>query len=54
MTESKGALRKAALLDAAEEVLVTKGNANAAMRDFATAAGVRIGTCSITSLRGQT
>ncbi|WP_454809455.1 TetR/AcrR family transcriptional regulator [Paenarthrobacter nitroguajacolicus] len=43
MTESKGALRKAALLDAAEEVLVTKGNANAAMRDFATAAGVRIG-----------
>ncbi|MGF6834741.1 AcrR family transcriptional regulator [Paenarthrobacter sp. TE4293] len=43
MTESKGALRKAALLDAAEEVLVTKGNANAAMRDFAAAAGVRIG-----------
>lgn len=43
MIESKGALRKAALLDAAEEVLVTKGNANAAMRDFAAAAGVRIG-----------
>ncbi len=43
MTESKGVLRKAALLDAAEEVLVTKGNANAAMRDFAAAAGVRIG-----------
>ncbi|GGJ32508.1 TetR/AcrR family transcriptional regulator [Paenarthrobacter histidinolovorans] len=43
MTESKGALRKAALLDAAEEVLVTKGNANAAMRDFAAAAGVRVG-----------
>ncbi|MCT9870612.1 TetR/AcrR family transcriptional regulator [Paenarthrobacter aurescens] len=43
MTESKGALRKAALLDAAEDVLVTKGNANAAMRDFAAAAGVRIG-----------
>ncbi|GAA3273425.1 TetR/AcrR family transcriptional regulator [Paenarthrobacter aurescens] len=43
MTESKGALRKAALLDAAEQVLVTKGNANAAMRDFAAAAGVRIG-----------
>ncbi|WP_017198403.1 TetR/AcrR family transcriptional regulator [Arthrobacter sp. M2012083] len=43
MTESKGALRKAALLDAAEEVLVTKGNANSAMRDFAAAAGVRIG-----------
>lgn len=43
MTESKGALRKVALLDAAEEVLVTKGNANAAMRDFAAAAGVRIG-----------
>ncbi|MFE4194302.1 TetR family transcriptional regulator [Paenarthrobacter sp. NPDC056912] len=43
MTESKGALRKAALLDAAEEVLVTRGNANAAMRDFAAAAGVRIG-----------
>ncbi|MDR6437903.1 AcrR family transcriptional regulator [Paenarthrobacter nicotinovorans] len=43
MTESKGALRKAALLDAAEEVLVSKGNANAAMRDFAAAAGVRIG-----------
>ncbi|MDI2036644.1 TetR/AcrR family transcriptional regulator [Paenarthrobacter nitroguajacolicus] len=43
MTETKGALRKAALLDAAEEVLVTKGNANAAMRDFAAAAGVRIG-----------
>ncbi|PRB37214.1 TetR family transcriptional regulator [Arthrobacter sp. MYb23] len=43
MTESKGALRKAALLDAAEAVLVTKGNANAAMRDFAAAAGVRIG-----------
>lgn len=43
MTETKGALRKAALLDAAEEVLVTRGNANAAMRDFAAAAGVRIG-----------
>ncbi|MBT2584913.1 TetR/AcrR family transcriptional regulator [Arthrobacter sp. ISL-95] len=43
MTESKGALRKAALLDAAENVLVTKGNANAAMRDFAAAAGVSIG-----------
>lgn len=43
MTESKGALRKAALLDAAQQVLVTKGNANAAMRDFAAAAGVRIG-----------
>lgn len=43
MTESKGALRRAALLDAAEEVLVTKGNANAAMRDFAAAAGVRVG-----------
>ncbi|MGJ3191535.1 TetR/AcrR family transcriptional regulator [Paenarthrobacter nitroguajacolicus] len=43
MTESKGALRKVALLDAAEDVLVTKGNANAAMRDFAAAAGVRIG-----------
>jgi len=43
MTESKGALRKAALLEAAENVLVTKGNAHAAMRDFAAAAGVSVG-----------
>ncbi len=43
MTASKGELRKIALLDAAEHVLVTSGNANATMRNFATAANVRIG-----------
>jgi AcrR family transcriptional regulator len=43
MTGNKGALRQAAILDAAEEVLVTKGNAGSAMRDFAAAAGVRVG-----------
>lgn len=40
MTPSKGAARAAALLDAAEQVLTTQGNANSAMRDFAAAAGV--------------
>ncbi|ALV41400.1 TetR family transcriptional regulator [Pseudarthrobacter sulfonivorans] len=43
MTGNKGALRQAALLDAAEEVLAAKGNAGSAMRDFAAAAGVRVG-----------
>ncbi|WP_092804563.1 TetR/AcrR family transcriptional regulator [Rhodococcus globerulus] len=43
MTPTKGAIRAAALLDAAEQVLTTQGNANAAMRDFAAAAGVRVG-----------
>jgi AcrR family transcriptional regulator len=43
MTGNKGALRQATLLDAAEEVLAAKGNAGAAMRDFAAAAGVRVG-----------
>ncbi|WP_427017514.1 TetR/AcrR family transcriptional regulator [Pseudarthrobacter sp. P1] len=43
MTPGKGALRKAALLEAAEFVLVTSGNANATMRNFAAAANVRVG-----------
>lgn len=43
MTSSKGAQRQAELLDAAESVLTTRGNANAALRDFAAEAGVRIG-----------
>lgn len=43
MTPSKGAARAEALLDAAEQVLATQGNANSAMRDFAAAAGVRVG-----------
>ncbi|RVW10493.1 TetR/AcrR family transcriptional regulator [Prescottella agglutinans] len=43
MTSSKGAQRQADLLDAAERVLATRGNANAALRDFAAEAGVRIG-----------
>ncbi|WP_433611160.1 TetR/AcrR family transcriptional regulator [Prescottella agglutinans] len=43
MTSSKGAQRQAELLDAAERVLTTRGNANAALRDFAAEAGVRIG-----------
>ncbi|MET0977699.1 MAG: TetR/AcrR family transcriptional regulator [Paeniglutamicibacter terrestris] len=43
MTGNKGALRQAAILDAAVEVLSTKGNAGSAMRDFAAAAGVRVG-----------
>ncbi|MEV4249983.1 TetR/AcrR family transcriptional regulator [Streptosporangium canum] len=43
MTSTKGAQRQAELLDAAERVLTTRGNANAALRDFAAEAGVRIG-----------
>ena len=43
MSPAKGAARAAALLDAAEHVLTTQGNANSAMRDFAAAAGVRVG-----------
>ncbi|OYD67161.1 TetR/AcrR family transcriptional regulator [Rhodococcus sp. OK302] len=43
MTLSKGAARAAAILDAAEEVLITAGNAHSAMRDFAAAAGIRVG-----------
>lgn len=43
MTGNKGALRQTAILDAAEEVLAFKGNAESAMRDFAAAAGVRVG-----------
>ncbi|MEU0477580.1 TetR/AcrR family transcriptional regulator [Streptosporangium sp. NPDC006013] len=43
MTSTKGAQRQAELLDAAERVLTTRGNANAALRDFAAEASVRIG-----------
>lgn len=43
MTATKGELRREALLEAAEHVLVTSGNANATMRNFASAADVRIG-----------
>jgi len=43
MTANKGELRRAAILEAAEHVLVTSGNANATMRNFAAAANVRIG-----------
>lgn len=43
MTSAKGELRRIALLDAAEHVLVTSGNANATMRNFAAASNVRIG-----------
>ena len=43
MTPTKGELRRIALLDAAEHVLVTSGNANATMRNIAAASDVRIG-----------
>lgn len=43
MTGTKGELRREALLEAAEHVLVTSGNANATMRNFAAASNVRIG-----------
>lgn len=43
MTGTKGELRREALLEAAEHVLVTAGNANATMRNFAAASNVRIG-----------
>lgn len=43
MTATKGDLRRAALLEAAEQVLVSSGNANATMRNFADAANVRLG-----------
>jgi AcrR family transcriptional regulator len=43
MTATKGNLRREALLEAAERVLVTSGNASATMRNFAAAANVRIG-----------
>ncbi|WP_072687133.1 TetR/AcrR family transcriptional regulator [Rhodococcus marinonascens] len=43
MISSKGAQRQTELLDAAERVLTARGNANAALRDFAAEAGVRIG-----------
>ena len=43
MTATKGELRREALLEAAEQVLITSGNANATMRNFAAAANVRIG-----------
>ena len=43
MTPTKGELRRIALLDAAERVLVTSGNANATMRNIAAASDVRIG-----------
>ena len=43
MTATKGELRRDALLEAAEHVLVTSGNANATMRNFAAASNVRIG-----------
>ncbi|MBG6084392.1 TetR/AcrR family transcriptional regulator [Zhihengliuella flava] len=40
---TKGELRRESLLDTAEHVLVTAGNANASMRSFAAAADVRMG-----------
>lgn len=43
MMAAKGELRREALLEAAEHVLVTSGNANATMRNFAAASNVRIG-----------
>lgn len=43
MTPTKGELRRIALLNAAERVLVTSGNANATMRNIAAASDVRIG-----------
>lgn len=43
MTATKGELRRIALLDTAEHVLVTSGNANATMRNFADASNVRLG-----------
>ncbi|WP_026554949.1 TetR/AcrR family transcriptional regulator [Arthrobacter sp. 35W] len=43
MTPGKGELRRAELLEAAEGVLVTAGNANATMRNVAEAANVRLG-----------
>ncbi|MGV9734925.1 TetR/AcrR family transcriptional regulator [Rhodococcus aetherivorans] len=43
MISTKGGQRQAELLDAAERVLTTRGNADASLRDFAAAAGVRIG-----------
>jgi len=39
----QGSIRRTSLLDAAETVLVAKGNANASLRTIADAAGVRIG-----------
>ncbi|SEE38419.1 DNA-binding transcriptional regulator, AcrR family [Arthrobacter alpinus] len=43
MTATKGELRRASLLDAAEHVLVTLGNANATMRNIAAESDVRLG-----------
>lgn len=43
MTATKGELRRISLLDAAEHVLVTSGNANATMRNIAAESNVRIG-----------
>lgn len=43
MSPAKGELRRVALLEAAERVLATSGNANASMRHFAAAANVRLG-----------
>ncbi|MFJ8470288.1 TetR/AcrR family transcriptional regulator, partial [Streptomyces swartbergensis] len=39
----QGSIRRTSLLDAAETVLVAKGNASASLRTIADAAGVRIG-----------
>ncbi|MFF7792953.1 TetR family transcriptional regulator [Streptomyces sp. NPDC007991] len=39
----QGSLRRTSLLDAAETVLVAKGNASASLRTIADAAGIRIG-----------
>ncbi|TFC86353.1 TetR/AcrR family transcriptional regulator [Cryobacterium sp. TMT4-31] len=43
MKANKGELRRIMLLEAAEQVLVTSGNATATMRNFAAAAHVSIG-----------
>jgi len=43
MNSTKGDLRRTALLDAAERVLVTAGNNNATMRHFAAASNVSVG-----------
>ena len=43
MTPTKGDLRRTAVLDAAERVLVTTGNSNATMRTIAAASNVSIG-----------
>lgn len=43
MSPDKGELRRTILLEAAEQVLITSGNATATMRNFAAAADVSLG-----------